>query len=52
MINDNENETEMKNRSHRCDINRLRPRHGHKYTKYICLGIMTAISITKHLSNI
>ena len=52
MINDNENETEMKNRSHRCDINRLRPRHGHKYTKYICLSIMTAISITKHLSNI
>ena len=51
MINDNENETEMKNRSHRCDINRLRPRHVHKHTKYICLK-MTAISITKHLSNI
>ena len=24
----------MKSRSHRYDINRLRPRHGHKYTKY------------------
>ena len=23
----------MKNRSHRYDILRLRPRHGHKYTK-------------------
>ena len=27
----------MKNRSQRYDINRPRPRHGHKYTKYkIC----------------
>ena len=25
---------EMKNRSHRYDINRPRPRHRHKYTKY------------------
>ena len=25
---------EMKNRSHRYDINRPRPKHGHKYTKY------------------
>ena len=24
----------MKKRSHRYDINRLRPRHGHKYTRY------------------
>ena len=24
----------MINRSHRCDINRTRPRHGYKYTKY------------------
>ena len=24
----------MKNRSHRYDINRARPRHGHKYSKY------------------
>ena len=30
----------MKNRSHRYDINRPRPRHGHKYTKQkMCLGI-------------
>ena len=24
----------MKNRSHKYDINRLRPSHGHRYTKY------------------
>ena len=24
----------VKYRLHRCDINKLRPRHGHKYTKY------------------
>ena len=24
----------MKNRSHRCDINRPMPRHVHKYAKY------------------
>ena len=24
----------MKKRSHRYDINRLGPRHGHEYTKY------------------
>ena len=35
----------MKNRSHRYDINRLSPRHGHKYTKYkMCLGIMQYVS--------
>ena len=35
----------MKNRSHRYDINRPSPRHGHKYTKYkICLGIMQYVS--------
>ena len=33
----------MKRRSHRNDINRPRPRHGHEYTKYkICLSIMMA----------
>ena len=26
----------MKNRSQRYDINRTRPRHGHRYTKYKC----------------
>ena len=24
----------MKNRSHRCDINRPKPSHGHRYAKY------------------
>ena len=36
----------MKNRSHRYDINRPIPRHGHKYTKYkMCLSIMVVICI-------
>ena len=31
----------MKNRSHRYDINRPRPREGHKYIKYkMCLSIV------------
>ena len=43
----------MKNRSHRYDINRPRPRHGHKYTKYkMCLSIMMAVCIKQHLRNI
>ena len=43
----------MKNRSHRYDINRLRPRHGHKFTKYeMCLSKMMVICIKQHLSNI
>ena len=43
----------MKNRSHRYDIIRPRPRHGHRYTKYeICLSIMMVIYIKQHLSNI
>ena len=43
----------MKNRSHRYDINRIRSRHGHKYTKYkTCIGIMIVICIKQHLSNI
>ena len=34
----------IKYRSHRYDINRCRPRHGHKYTKYkMCLSIMMVI---------
>ena len=42
----------IKNRSHRYDINRAIPRHGHKYTKYkMCLIIMMAIGIEQHLSN-
>ena len=36
----------MKNRSHRYDINRPIPRHGHTYTKYeMCLSIMMVIRI-------
>ena len=43
----------MKNRSHRYDITRPRPRHGPKYTIYkMCLGLMMAICIKQHLSNI
>ena len=43
----------MKNISHRYDINRPRPRHGHKYTKYkMCLTIMMVMCIKQHLSNI
>ena len=43
----------MKNRSQRYEMNRPRPRHGHKYTKYkLCLGTMMAICIKQHLSNI
>ena len=42
----------MKNRSHRHNINRPRPRNGHKYTKQkICLSIMMAICIKQHLCN-
>ena len=32
-INHNENEDKMKNRSHRYDKNRLKSRHGQKYSK-------------------
>ena len=46
MINDTENGTENKKRSQRYDINRPRPRHGHKHTKYkMCLSIMMVIYI-------
>ena len=43
-----------KNRSHRNDVNRPRPRHEHKYTNYkMCLTpIMMVIFIKQHLSNI
>ena len=42
----------MKNRSQRYDINRPRPRHGHKYTKYeMCLSKMMVICIKQQLSN-
>ena len=53
MINDIEMRLKIKKRSQRYDINRPRPRHEHKYTKYkMCLSILMAISIKKHLSNI
>ena len=43
----------MKNRSHRYDITRPRPRHGHKCTIYkMCLSLIMAICINQHLSNI
>ena len=43
----------LKMKSHRYNITRPRPRHGHKYTKYkISLNIMMVISIKQHLSNI
>ena len=43
----------MKIGSHRYDINRTRPRHEHKYTKYeICLSMIMVIFNKKHLSNI
>ena len=43
----------MKNWSHRYDINRLRPRHGHKYSTYkTCLSMMMLMCIKQHLSNI
>ena len=43
----------MKTRSCRWDINRPRPRHGHKYTEYkMCLNMIMVIYIKQHLSNI
>ena len=41
----------MKNRSHRHNINKSRPRHGHKYTKYRMCVVMT-VCTKQHLSNI
>ena len=39
---------EIKNRSQRHDINWLRPRHGHKYTKYkMCLSIKMVIYVLR-----
>ena len=43
----------MKSRSHRDGINRPRPKHGHKHTKYkMCFIIMMVIGIKPHLRNI
>ena len=42
----------IKNTSQRYDINWLRARHGHKYTKYkMCLSIIMAIYNKQHLNN-
>ena len=44
---------EMKNRSHRYDINRPRFRHRHRKSKYkMCLAMMMLICIKQHLSTI
>ena len=41
-----------KNISYRYDINRSRPRHGHKYAKYkMCLSIMMVRYIKQHLKS-
>ena len=46
MVNDNE----IKNRSHRQNINRPRQRHGHKYTKYkLYLSVMMVMCIKQRL---
>ena len=51
-INHNENVDQMKNRSHRYNINRPSSRHGHKYRRYRkCLSMMMLICIKQHLSN-
>ena len=43
----------MKNRSHRCDINRPWPRDGLRYSKCKkCLSMVMLICIKQHLSNI
>ena len=43
----------MNTKSHRYAINRPRPRHGYKYTKYkMCLSILMDICIKQQLSNI
>ena len=57
MIDDEEHEAEnemkTKNRLHRYDMNRPRPRPGHKYTKYkMCQSTIMVISIKQNLSNI
>ena len=43
----------MKNRYHRYNINRPRPRHGHKCTKCkICLSILMNVCINPHMHKI
>ena len=54
MINNNEKDAEMKERSHRYDINRPRPTNEHEHTKYkMCLSVMVmVICIKEHQNNI
>ena len=53
MIDYEENEAKIKNRSHSYGINRPKPRHGLRYTKYKkCHSKMMVICIRKHLKNI
>ena len=53
MINDNENEAEKDNTSHKYDINRHRARYGPEYSKCkTSLNIMMVICTKQHLSNI
>ena len=43
----------MKNKLHRYDINRTRPKHDYDYTKHkMCLSIMMVMCNKEHLSNI
>ena len=52
MINGNENEAKNEKYINIYDINKPRPRHGLKYTKYkMCLIIMMVIGFKQHLSN-
>ena len=38
----------VKNKSYRYDMNRARPRHGHKYTEYkTCLSILMVVLTPK-----
>ena len=44
------NEDEKERRSHRYDINGLRTRHGHRYSKYKnCLSMLMVICVEQHL---
>ena len=52
MINLMKMKMNMKNRSHKYDINRRRSTHGHEYSKYKkCLSMVMLFCIKQHLSN-
>ena len=54
MKNGNENQIDTKKpRSHKCNMNRPRSVHEHKYSKYKnCLSIIMLLCIKQHLNNI